>query len=89
MPFIMVCFPYVLFPLLICLPLGRVCVKNTLAASPALLLSDVESYCVLSELGSTSHESEWSSIISPPVGHAAAVLLFTFSEQLSGTALYD
>lgn len=82
MPFIMVCFPNVLFPLLICLPLGRVCVKNTLAARPALLLS----VCEVRHLSWAAPPVKMTgaALSSPPVGHAAAVLLFTFSEQLSG-----
>lgn len=87
MPFIMVCFPYVLFPLLISLPSGRVCVKNILAARPALLLSGCGVCCLT--WAAPPMKMTGAALCSPPVGHAAAVLLFTFSEQLSGKAPYD
>lgn len=86
MPFLMVCFPYVLFPLLICLPMGSVCVRNTLCLTSVTLRRF--SVCCLSRAAPPMEVT--GAVSSPtPVGHAAAALALTFSGQLSVTVLYD
>ncbi len=53
-------------------------------------VASLRMWSVPSEPGSTSHENDWSSIIFTRLSAMPLqFLLFTFSEQLSGKALYD
>lgn len=73
MPFLMVCFAYMLFPLLICFPRG-VPMSEILAAWPPLLRSVCGAILgVLSQFGCTTCEKELSYLLAMP--------LFRFAER--------